>query len=237
MMKIALVDDEKTSLDTLADYIARYAKESHKEFSVEQFSDGYKFIETCKNERFDIVFLDILMPSFTGLEIAKTLRLIDKYACLIFVTNFAKYALNGYEVGAFDFLVKPLTYLNFSLKFEKALRAIGEKEFPKIILKTDAGISVLAAHEIMYVESARHYVIYHTTSGVFRVRETMDAAEKKLEEMNFFRCHKAYIANLAFVKRVSRNSVLLGSDEIFLSRTKREPFLKKLAAYYGSGLR
>ena len=114
--------------------------------------------------------MDIEMPHMDGMEAAHRLREIDEEVCLIFVTNLAQYAIEGYEVRAMDFLVKPVEYDNFSLKLQKALAGRSRMQKKEIVLSSGSGIRRLRLDELYYVEVMDHNLIYHTAGGDFSER-------------------------------------------------------------------
>ena len=108
MISIAVVEDDLEYQSQLLQYIEQYKKEHKVQCKVAVFSNGLNFLEDYKGGG-DLVFMDIAMPHMNGLEAAAALRKRDAEVCLIFITSLAQYALKGYEVNAFDFLVKPLS--------------------------------------------------------------------------------------------------------------------------------
>ena len=104
-MKIAIVEDKQQHIETLKDHLSKYSKDNGIFFDVHTFSDGLKFLDAY-NIPFDIVFMDVEMPHINGIETAKRLRKIDRNVCLVFITEFSQFAINGYEVEAFDFIAK-----------------------------------------------------------------------------------------------------------------------------------
>ena len=122
MPNIALVEDEPEAADVLAAFIARYADEKGLELAVTRFGNAMDFEMT--HQHFDLVFMDIQMPGINGMEAAQLMRTYDSETPIIFVTNLAQYAVKGYEVDALDFIVKPVTYFNFRMRMDKAMRRI-----------------------------------------------------------------------------------------------------------------
>lgn len=120
MRNIAIVEDQDNAAQRLAGYIDKYAAETGQEFRVTRFCNGEEFLKDYKCV-FAVVFMDIQMPKKDGMEAAVELRRKDKNVSIIFITNLVQYALKGYEVDAVSFLVKPVSYCDFSLKFRKAL--------------------------------------------------------------------------------------------------------------------
>ena len=123
MAKIAVVEDNTAVREELCGFIAKYAQESGCKLDVTPFADGSQIVEPYR-PGFDIIFLDIEMPRLGGMPTAERIRQLDPEVVLIFVTNMAQYAIRGYEVDALDFVLKPVSYYQFSTKLERALQRI-----------------------------------------------------------------------------------------------------------------
>ena len=232
MLTVAIVEDDKGYSSLLEKYITKYGKEKGESFKVSVYEDGLSFLAVC-DTGFNIVLMDIEMPMLDGLKTAAKLRSVDKNASLIFVTNMAKYAVNGYEVDAIDFIVKPVDYFNFSLKFDKAVRLQKKKSPEFMILSTDSGIVKIDISEIKYVESLQHYLTFYTENGEYKTRSSMKDMEKKFASKNFVRCNNSYLVNLAYVDKVRADSVIIGEATLPISRLKKKSFMDALALYYG----
>ena len=164
MIRIAVVEDLEDEARQLTKCIEQYGREKNEVFAVERFSDGLAFMEGYE-PRYDIIFMDINMPLMSGLSAAKRLRVVDPSVCLIFVTQMAQYALNGYEVGASDYILKPVTYGSFALRFDRAVASAKGRQHHAVLLKTQSGLSRIDTNSICYVEVNKHLVVYHTVNG------------------------------------------------------------------------
>lgn len=127
MFKIAIIEDDENYAKLLEQHINTFAQSSDTRFRVSVFQSGISFFYKT-SELFNIIFLDIEMPTLNGIETAKKIRETDSNVTIIFVTNMAKYAISGYEVDAMDFMVKPIDYFNFKVKFEKAINIQSKKK-------------------------------------------------------------------------------------------------------------
>ena len=236
MRKIAIVDDEQASRQHLADYALRYAKECEEHLELIQFESGVQFLEQYTPD-FELVFLDIEMPGMDGMQTARELRGMDENVCIIFVTNLARYALHGYEVSAFDFLVKPVQYAGFTVRFERALRYISRfKEEKSVVLQFDGVMKKVGLSEISYIESAGPYLVYHTADGPCRVRGALKTAEQELAGDGFLRCNHGYLVNLRHVTDVANDTVIVGGDALKISRHKKKEFISGLTESLGRKL-
>ena len=120
MKHIAVVEDDSSASQQIQNYLSLYQKENEQEFSVTVFADGLSILEDY-HPIWDIILMDIEMPLMDGMTAAKCIRELDQSVIIIFITNMAKYAIKGYEVGALDFVLKPVSYFAFSLKITLSL--------------------------------------------------------------------------------------------------------------------
>ena len=134
MAKIAVVEDNDAMRAQLCGFIAQYAQESGHQLDVTAFSDGAQLVEPYR-PGFDIIFLDIEMPKLGGMPTAERIRRQDPDVVLVFVTNMAQYAIRGYEVDALDFVLKPVSYYQFSTKLERALQRIQRRRGGQVALQ------------------------------------------------------------------------------------------------------
>lgn len=230
-MKIAIVEDTKEHVDRLKNFIDKFAAESSEQLQVLIYSDGLKFLDAYKNG-FDIVFMDINMPHIDGMETAKRLREIDKNTCLIFITEHSSYAVNGYEVSAFDFILKPVEYVRFREKLTKAIEFVRRNDRGKLSIKNRDVFRLIKISDIHYIESEGHKVIYHYADEDFEAWDSLDEVEKKLPADCFARCGKSYVVNLAAVVSVNGSELtLVNGDVLQISRLKKKEFIERLTQF------
>jgi DNA-binding LytR/AlgR family response regulator len=234
MYHIAIVEDEEIDRKLIISFIERYQKETEKSFKVTEFKNAINFL-TEYSPVFDIVFIDIQMPHMNGMEAAEKLREIDSAVPIVFITNMATYAVKGYSVNAVDFVVKPITYINFSVMLKKVLRLVDNLD-ESIILKCTVGKVKLRIDEISYLDVFNHQTYYHTDNGEYIVWESLKEQEEKLPQDRFAKCNNYCLVNLKYVDGVTEGEVKIG-DKIFpVSRSKKKEFTDKLLAFYGKYL-
>ena len=234
MIKIGVVEDDNEQLDVLLEYIKKYFVEHGYNYTVEVFGTATAF-QGRKERDFDIIFMDIMLPDGNGWELVKELREKDKNTIIIFTTNMLQYAVKGYEVRAFDFIVKPISYYNFALNFPNALECLERSKDVEIWIKNGNGQRRLLASQIVYVEVMAHYLTYHTTEGKFTVLGSIGNVAKELQGASFSFCNRCYLVNLKYVTQVTSSQVLVNGESLQISRRKYADFLRDLNDYLGGG--
>lgn len=230
MIKIAIVEDEEKIAEDLKGYIARYMREENLEFSVSVYDSAESFLFAAAS-KFDLVFMDIQLPNMDGMTAVKELRKEFPYVTVIFVTTLAQYAINGYEVGAFDFILKPVSYYNFALKLGRAVNALKRDADDNVVIRSKSKTAVVKVSDIYYVEILTHTVIYHTKSGEYTSTGTMKKVSEQLSAYPFARCNQSFLVNLRYVTQVSGSLLTAAGKELTVSRLYRKEFMHSLNEY------
>jgi two-component system response regulator LytT len=234
-MRIAVVDDNSDDLNLLSQYLATYKKKSFVQLDIQVYHSGLDLLEEY-DANFDVLFLDVEMPGVNGMDLAKEIRRVDESVGIIFVTNMAQYAIKGYEVNAIDFMIKPITYFNFTQKLEKAIYFSKNREEKELLLNTENGIMRMKVSCIYYIEKNKNYLLYHTKKGVFTERGTMQTIRRELEGNTFYECMTGCLVNLKFVQKIGRDSVFLETEELPMSRRMKKEFIQHFADYIGGNI-
>lgn len=232
MRNIAIVEDEEDAAKKLEGFLSRFGREHGEQFNVVHYGDGLAFLSE-QDSRFDIVFMDIELPDLDGMETARRLRKKNAEVMIIFVTNMAQYAIKGYEVRAFDFIVKPVLYGNFAVKLSDAMDVLCSREGKYIWVSNMDGKIRLHSSAIRYVEVVQHMLIYHTTDGDIKASGSLSSLEEELAGESFAFCNRCYFVNLRYVTAVHKFDVCLGQEKLQISRLKRTSFVKALNDFIG----
>lgn len=232
MYHVAIVEDEVSFATQLQEYLKQYEEENDVRFKVSVFSDGAEILEDYQ-PLYDIILLDIEMPKVNGMKAAEEIRAQDADVTLMFITNMANYAIRGYEVGALDFVMKPINYYTFSMKMTRVLKRTKQKAQQDILLTLPDGVKKMNVQQIYYVEVQNRMLYYHTDEGVFVMRGTMQSVEQMLAPYAFAKCNHWYIVNLKHVSEVKKNTAVVAGNELEVSRRNRTAFLKALTDYVG----
>ena len=234
-LRCLLIDDEPPALKILASYISNI--------------NGLEIVAQCKNaiealdvlhqKTVDVIFLDIKMPKMLGTEFLKNLSHPPK---VIFVTAYRDYAVEGYELDAVDYLVKPVSFERFFKAITKLNRMAGKesvttnvdyKPNPEefVYLKVDKDMKKVFVNDIVYIESWKDYIkLFLVTGKNIIVKQTITAMENLLSEHKFMRVHRSYMVSLNKISGYNGISVQLETKEIPIGRLYKQVVMEKLQA-------
>lgn len=230
MINVAIVEDEEEYSSEIKKFMSRYAEQNGLNFKFTVFNSAESFLFSDVNA-FNLIFMDIQLPKMDGMSAVKKLRETNPYVAVVFVTSLAQFAINGYEVGALDFITKPFSYDNFALKFRRIIKHIKLKADDNIIVHSKTQTNVLNISEIYYVEVRAHSVTYHTAAGTFSTTGTMKKVCDRLAAYPFTLCNQCYLVNLQYVTQIDANEVTVYDKKLAVSRPKRREFLCALNEY------
>lgn len=233
-MRIAVVEDNKDEQDRLLSCFKKYEEKHNTHFDIITFNNGLDFTGHY-NKDFDVIYLDIQMPEMDGMTAAKKIRKVDQTVPIVFVTNYIQYAIDGYQVDATDFILKPVNYFSFEEHF-KRIEEKFKQQASFLLLNTLEGTQKVVLDNLYYVESEKHYLHLHLITDQEEQLDMLDTTknmEKKLAPYNFFRCNNGYIVNLKHVSQVVGNEVIVGPYHIQISRPRKKGFMEALTNYLG----
>ena len=222
-MKFAVCDDEPAQTEYLISLVKKWSGKKGVPVRIAPFDSAEAFRFAWSGDKsFDVLLLDIQMPGQSGMELAREIRRSDERLVIIFITGFAEYAEEGYDVGALHYLIKPVDEEKlFSVLDKAASRISGPARF--LLLPGADGSIRVPADDIRYAEAFSHTVELYAARQTYALRITMNELEALAGE-EFFRCHRSYLVNLKFVRRVTRKAMVLDSGrEIPLSRKLYDP--------------
>jgi len=197
--------------------------------------DASQFLQT---NPVDLIFLDIKMSGLNGIEFART---IPRHTLVIFVTAFAEFAVDSYEVEAVDYLVKPVDEKRFQKAVEKAAAYhalltthdktdTGKITGEYIFVRADRHFVKVNFADIVFVEALKDYVIIQTCSQRVITRMNLKAIHEQLPAATFLRVNKSYIINTRHITSFDNNSIMLGAHEILIGDSYRKPFFDGFVA-------
>ena len=229
-MDIAVVDDEKVIREHICALIEKHKPKSR----TESYVTGEELLGSKK--WFDIVFLDIQMDGMNGIETARCLREKQENVILIFITGIKEYVFDALDLYAFQYLLKPVDEKKFAEVLERAVMEAGKKKEKKLLFIRRKNIT-LDQTDILYIESKGKKVEIHTArqKEAIEIYAAMGELEEQLGE-NFYRCHRAYIVNMAYIAEYDNESITLTNGNlVYLAKKKYGEFAKAYMWFLQSG--
>lgn len=231
-MNIAVVEDEKH----IRQQIEAWLIKNRSFLQVDTYACGEELLRCHKY--YDIVFLDIWLEGLSGMETARELRSQKMESILIFLTGRREYVFEAFDVEAFHYLLKPVSEKRLNQVFERAMaewekrRIISDK---RLFIKTRNQNYSIKHGEIVYIESRAKKVEIHTGMEVLEAYASLGDLEVQLGE-DFFRCHRGYLVNMAYITKYSSVSITLDKgEEILLAKERYSSFVKAYMRYLRRG--
>lgn len=224
-----IIDDEPIARKGLKEYIADVDFLNLNG----EFDNALRAADFIAAGECELLFLDIQMPKITGLDFFRTLQ---NPPPVIFTTAYPQYALEGFEVNALDYLVKPISFDRFLKAVMKAkefyeIRETNLKEpgtSSYFFIKADNKLVKISFDEILYVEALQNYVVIHTKDKKYMTYLTFKAVEDYLPAEKFLKVHKSYIVSVSKIDSIEGTDILIGQQHIPISRNQREEVMDKL---------
>ena len=170
MIQIAIVEDEVNYQEQLTEFLHQYEKERNENIAIKTYSDGDEIVENYQAQ-FDIILMDVQMGLMDGMSAAEEIRKVDSEVVIIFITNMPQYAIKGYAVDALDYVLKPISYFQFSQRLNRAIDRMRKRETNYITIKVKNGVKRIKVSDIFYVENQEHYLHFTTEEGEFMVSD------------------------------------------------------------------
>jgi len=220
-MRCIAVDDEPLALELMETYIAQVPGLD----LLTTFTDAISAWGFLKKNQVDLVFLDIQMPDINGLQLAKSLD--RKNPMVIFTTAYSKYAVEGFNVEAVDYLLKPFEFSRFmeavnKARVQKALKDTipPVEDDQAIYVKSDYQNVRIATRDIQYIEGFDDYIRIHVDTGksIYTLMSLKSMLEK-LPSTDFLRVHRSYIVPVKRIKRINNQQIQLGDKEIPIGKS------------------
>ena len=227
-----IVEDEPLARNLLTAYISKVPKIQ----LIQTFSNAIDALDYLRDNQVDILFSDIQMPEVTGITL---LKLLQKKPLIILTTAYSEYALEGYELEVFDYLVKPISFERFLKSIEKGIARLdnsqpGVPEIKEVQSGTNApdyifvkdGTKLIKINlsEILYIEGLKDYVCIYTTSRKIVSLQTMKSLESTLPKDRFIRIHNSYIIAFEAINEIEKDRVIIGKSTIPVSDTYKKAF-------------
>ena len=237
-MKCVIIDDEPLAVELIKEFVSKV--ESLE--LIRTFNNAIDAITVINNSNIDLIFLDIEMPHFSGIDF---LNAIDKKPIVIFTTAYSNYAVEGFDLGAVDYLVKPIPFHRFLKSVMRAQQLFNSQNLtptaltPKVAApETEPDFMFVRSEyenvkinfsDILFIEGLKDYVKIYTTDNKFTLTLiSLIKLENLLSTKGFARIHRSYIINIKYVKSIQKNKVLLADKRIPISESYKNSFFERI---------
>ncbi|MFG4002555.1 LytR/AlgR family response regulator transcription factor [Flavobacterium aquidurense] len=236
-MKCVIIDDEPLAVELLEDFVRKVDSLE----LINTFNNAIDAVSFINQNSIDLIFLDIQMPHFSGIDFLNT---IEKKPLVIFTTAYSDYAVEGFNLGAVDYLVKPIPFHRFLKSVVRAQQVLNPSTNIQAISESTTApeleqdfMFVRAEYEnvkmnfadILFIEGLKDYVKIYTTDNKFTLTLiSLIKLENLLSSKGFSRIHRSYIINIKHVKSIQKNKVLISDKRIPISESYKNTFFEKI---------
>lgn len=230
-MNIGICDDLSTDLTLLENYILYYMNTNNIDCLITKFESGEDLLSDLSLKQYDILFLDIYMHGKNGIETARTIRDLGQECIIIFTTTSPDHALDGFEVGAVHYLLKPLTYENVESSLNRCHHLLVQSG-QYIEVKSGRIMTRIILKNLIFAEVYSNTLLIHTTSKEVKTYISLDDFMTLLPEENFLRCHRSYVVNMNFIaSQEGSNFVLKNGLQIPIPQKTKQLMRQKYSDY------
>lgn len=222
LIKCIIIDDEPIAIEYLREYVNTFPEL----LLTGTYQNAKEALPLIQNQEVDLIFIDIEMPEISGLEFVKTL---ETAPAIIFTTAYPQYAVEGFNLNAVDYLLKPIGLERFKQAIQKVHKEISiqaglqpiENNF--IFLKNGYKSEKIDIQDIIFIAGNKEYATYYTKSGrTYLKNERLKNLEKDYQPYGFIRIHKSYLINTRYIKKIFNNNVEIQGETIPIGRAYRE---------------
>lgn len=234
LLRAAVCDDDPSIISLVTAYIHRICAEMGIDCRIFPFQDGEEILSDYP-AALDLLFLDIEMPLVNGIEAGKEIRTQDPNVLVVFLSSHEKYAIQGYEVGACRYLLKPLTWERFCSSLRLPLEKHLSRQQQTLHIKNREGTYSFSGAEIYYAATTPHKTVdLHTQRGTVECFQTLTTLEKQLAPLGFFRCHSGFLVNFSYVHHIGKDFLILKDGTwVPVSKHRKKELMQAFAAYAG----
>ena len=235
-MKCVIIDDEPLAVELLKDFVSKVDSLE----LISTFNNAIDAVSFINQNNVDLIFLDIHMPHFSGIEFLNT---IEKKPLIIFTTAYSDYAVEGFNLGAVDYLVKPIPFHRFlksvvraqqifnptAIQSNSEIPIVAESEQDFMFVRAEYENVKINFSDILFIEGLKDYVKIYTTDNKFTLTLiSLIKLENLLSNKGFSRVHRSYIINIKHVKSIQKNKVLISDKRIPISESYKSAFFERI---------
>lgn len=233
-IEIAICEDDRAEIEYMKSLLAGWAEEKQVDCHVDAYISAEQFLFSFdKDFPYHVYILDIQMGGMNGMELAKKIRERDSHAVLVFLTGLSDYALEGYEVEAFRYLIKPVKEKEFYGVMTQIAKNLRKNEHAYFILDRGGELIKIPYTDIWYIEAQGHYVELSYPGGKIRWKAGIGSRQGEFEENGFVMTRRGVLVNINCINRVTKTACILDNGEsISISRNCYRHVNEAFIGYY-----
>ena len=219
-MRIAICDDEERELTHLSELITKYQEERGafvhgRKLVLTVFDSPVELLSEIENGvRFDVLFLDVMMPGENGIHVAEEIRKYDNNMKIIFLTSSAEFAVQSYTVGAYFYQIKPVGEESFFTLLDAVLEDCEREQAVSLIIRSKNGIARIDLNKLEYCEVIGRTLLFHLENG--EILESIGGLDKLYSELtqykNFMRPHRSFLVNMEYIQNISSRTITMNCE-------------------------
>ena len=232
MLRIAICDDDRDDLERIKASIINYQNEKSMDISIFSFLSAEELLK--KNDKYDIIFLDIEMEKINGIEAAQRIRELNMLVPIVYITSYSRYWRSAYKVHAFDFISKPFVNNDIYAVLDDFIESVKESNVQIIQINTEDGIIYQNINEICYIlVKGRKTLEIGTVYKTYNAEEFLKDVIKRINKDDFFQTHRSCYVNLKYVQGCDKDGGITTKFGVWLplAEKKKMDFLRTISYY------
>ncbi|MGM8251455.1 LytR/AlgR family response regulator transcription factor [Clostridium perfringens] len=225
MLSIAICDDEKISRIILREMLGKICNKNNMEAIIDEFSSGVELLNVYKRntKKYSIVFCDILMDGMNGIELLRKLGELDAFIQAILITGSEEYVFQGYDVGALNYLMKPVSFEKLEKEFLRAIKSLNFTSPSRYAISINGKTNFIDLSEVLFFEVNNKTITANLEKESIDFNMKIAKLEEELRSRNFLRCHRSYLVNITHIESIFQNKIILkNSIEIPVGRVYKK---------------
>jgi len=240
LLNIALCDDSIDEINTIGNYITAFSVQNNIDFHVSKFQSGEELLKSYDETPtgYDLLFLDVEMPGINRIETAQKIRDIpDRNVLIFFITSYPEYMQDSFDVQAYQYLTKPLSYELFESKMKKAIKYLDDIQTNIAVSSLKNGEIILHLDDVICFETIKSLtkksdILVTTVHDSFQIKDKIADLEQQLHDKYFISVHRSALVNLKYIKRFNANQVELTNGKVVEASRRKIAVIKKSFSKY-----
>lgn len=233
ILNIGVCDNNLLDREIVSDFLKNYFNEKGISYSIYNYLSGEDLIYDIQDGKsIDMIFLDIYIGNELGINIARKLRKeMDFSGQIVFLTSTVDFAIEGYEVGAIGYLLKPIATEKLYMIMDRAIQKYNVNIYR---IKQRKNIITIKFEDIIYIESSNSRCILHSNKGNYTLYKRLNNIESELRDKRFLRCHQSYLVNMDYIKNADKQFELVNSEFVCIRQRSLKAIKQEYVSYLNS---